>query len=317
MSQAGAASNTLGLVLSAIASANRVYSDTLDATWREKVLLRASALEASKNPLQQGNLNVVIFHVKIPVEASKIKAPDIQNLDHDKFDYETLIRFNIDLALKTNPRCRVILVTDATFLQDITQHTRLRVCRVEVNALEPMFERVLTMAAYINSRIFDQPTVFLDSDAFLLRPVHNVFANSFDVGVTHRNILGQMPINEGVLFANNLSKERVQKFFEAYLASYLAIEKDGKIGNIYENLRRWRGGQLSVNSAANGGQVYATGLSTFSRNFTLVHLPCSAYNLSEIQESEVTAELSRRCAVLHLKGMRKSWLEQLRRNFLH
>ena len=38
-----------------------------------------------------------------------------------------------------------------------------------------MFERVLTMAAYVNSKLFEYPTIFLDIDAFLIRPVQSLF----------------------------------------------------------------------------------------------------------------------------------------------
>ena len=173
-----------------------------------------------------------------------------------------------------------------------------------------MFERVTTMAAYSSSSLFDQPTVFLDSDAFLLRPVHNIFANRFDVGLTHRNIFGQMPINEGVIFANTTRRASVQAVFDAYVASYLSIETNSEIAKIYSNLRRWRGGQLSVNSIGQGGQVYASGLSAATEH-RIAYLPCSAYNLSEISEQEVTSDLCRRTAILHLKGPRKSWVNRL------
>ena len=47
---------------------------------------------------------------------------------------------------------------------------------------------------------------------FLIHPVSNVFDNNFDVGLTHRHIVGQMPINEGVIFANTTNKAAVVKF---------------------------------------------------------------------------------------------------------
>ena len=67
-----------------------------------------------------------------------------------------------------------------------------------------------------------------------------------------------MSINEGVVFANNLSLENTRKFFESYLASYLELEKSERIKSIYKNIRRWRGGQLAINAAAGGNQFYST-----------------------------------------------------------
>ncbi len=310
MSQPVWTEETFALVREGIRLANKAYATTLPYEWDAKVSRRAMDLGNPHPDLDPGNLNVVIFHVKISADAGAVKAPDIRGLDHDKVDYETLIRANIDIALKTNPRARVFLITDGSFLSELIAHSRLNISRISVNTREPMFERVVTMAAYVRSGLFEQPTVFLDSDAFLVRPVHNLFANRFDVGLTHRNIVGQMPINEGVIFANTASKKRVQGLFDAYLASYLSIEKSSEMAQIYSNLRRWRGGQLSVNSIGQGGQVYASGLVRVA-NLRTVHLPCSTYNLSEISEQEVTAALCKRAVVLHLKGPRKSWLNSL------
>ncbi|MEY3940590.1 MAG: hypothetical protein RLZZ604_1050, partial [Pseudomonadota bacterium] len=90
-------------------------------TFREnqRIEERANSLGGPYKDLEPGNLNVVIFHVKIPADAGEIKAPDIRNIDHDKVDYETLIRLNIDIALKTNPRSRVFLLMDKAFLNDL------------------------------------------------------------------------------------------------------------------------------------------------------------------------------------------------------
>ena len=70
-----------------------------------------------------------------------------------------------------------------------------------------MFERVVTMASYVRSCCFSAPTIFLDIDAFLIRPVFGIFRSDFDVGLTHRHIVGQMSINEGVIFANTKNRD--------------------------------------------------------------------------------------------------------------
>jgi hypothetical protein len=310
---------TFALVREGIRLSNEAYVEHLSRDWDSLIDKRAVELGEPHSKLEPCNLNVVIFHVKIPPDAGVIKAPDIRSLDHDKFDYETLIQLNIKIALKTNPRARVLLLTDETFLHELQPHSRLNISRLPFNAREPMFERVVMMAAYVRSRLFRQPTVFLDSDAFLLRPVHNLFANHFDVGLTHRNIVGQMPINEGVIFVNNLNPHNVIQVFNTYVASYLAIERDPSLAKLYSNLRRWRGGQLALNSIAQGGQAYMSGLSNRSdpdKGPKIVYLPCSSYNLSQISEEEVTPSLPKRAAVLHLKGPRKIWLSNLKESVL-
>jgi len=301
---------TFALVREGVRLANEAYTNELPEEWDQIVEARARDLGSPHAELEPGNLNVVIFHVKIPPEAGKIKAPDIKYIDHDKVDYETLIKLNIKIALKTNPRSRVFFFTDSEFLAEIPQHSRLNISRLKLNTSEPMFERVLTMTAYVRSQLFDQPTIFLDSDAFLLRPVHNLFANRFDVALTHRNIIGQMPINEGVILVNNIDQKTTKTLLDSYLASYLSIESSEYIKKIYSNIRRWRGGQLSINATAQGGQVYCSGL-TLRGGSRIAFIPCSAYNLSQISESELNYTLSQRAAILHLKGNRKSWLNKL------
>ena len=66
-----------------------------------------------------------------------------------------------------------------------------------------------------------------------------------------------MSINEGVIFANTQNRDLVIKFFDSYLASYLAAEKSEQVAKIYQNIRRWRGGQLAINAAAGGYQFYS------------------------------------------------------------
>ena len=294
-----------------IYAANRCYAEELSPEWQQRVTARAEMLTPRDPGKPQAHLNVVLFHVKIPEAASKVDAPDIRNIDHGNVDYDTLIRLNIQIAQHTNPRCRVLLITDNEFLEGEPETDRLTIRRLDVNGAEPMFERVWAMAAYAESALFDAPTVFLDSDAFLLRPVHNLFSNDFDVGLTHRDIVGQMPINEGVIFANTLDKAAVRAVFRAYLASYLAIEASREVAVIYSNVRRWRGGQLSINTIAKGGQVLSSSLVRGTGGARVARLPCALYNFSPAKEDEVTPQMRRRCAVLHLKGPRKSWIDCL------
>jgi hypothetical protein len=295
----------------AVYAANRAYISDLPAEWNKRLIDRSAQLQPRTVADPQADINVVLFHVNIPQALSKVNAPDIRNIDHGAVDYETLIRLNIRIAQHTNPRSRVILITDREFLIDEQETDRLTIRRLEVNGAEPMFERVWAMAAYVESGLFDAPTVFLDSDAFLLRPIHTLFLNEFDVGLTHRDIVGQMPINEGVIFANTLDRNAVRSMFRSYLATYLAIEASEDITAIYTNVRRWRGGQLSINAVGGRGQVYSSTLAPDKNGVRVAYLPCSTYNLSEINEQSVDLRLPQRCAVLHLKGPRKSWTKRL------
>lgn len=303
---------TFQLVRDGIDAARSCRATKLTKEWDENLNARARLLD--KNSLRSSSLNVVIFHIKVPDHSSKINTPDIKGGDQSTIDYEGLLNLNIKVALWSEPRANIVILTDYEFVPDLKDTERLHVLRFDVNPTEPMFERVVSMASYVRSSCFTSPTVFLDIDAFLIHPVAKVFNSLFDIGLTHRHIVGQMSINEGVIFANNRDPYAVKKFFDSYLASYLEAEKSQKLAKIYQNIRRWRGGQLAINAAAGGHQFYSTSLEKTEYGTNIAYLPCSKYNLSQITEVEVTDALRQRCCVLHLKGNRKGWIERLERN---
>lgn len=299
------------LMVQMLAAAGRCASGArLDSEWARKLSDRAALISKSA---VKSRLNIFLFHQTVPKEASVISTPDIKGLDHGAMDYESLLRLNISIALWSNPNCRLLLFTDKTFLANYPAPPRVSIIRLDLAAAEPMFERVVTMAAYVASQAFTAPTIFLDSDAFLIRPLANLFNNEFDVAVTYRDNPGMMPINEGVIFANDLNLDATRRFFERYLATYLGLEKSSDVVAAYGNIRRWRGGQLSINGVSGALSRYARGSTlTTEEAARLAYLPCSQYNLSDISEQEVASPLINRCGVLHLKGNRKSWLDRLK-----
>ena len=300
---------TFQLVRDGIDAARKCRTVELDTKWVSCLEKRADKMTIENN--FEASINIVVFHVKVPSHATKINTPDIKGGEQSGIDYEGLLEFNIKTALWAEPNARVILLTDHEFVPALESKDRVDVVRLDVNSTEPMFERVVTMASYVRSVCFSAPTIFLDIDAFLIRPVYGLFRSDFDVGLTHRHIVGQMSINEGVIFANTKNLDSVIKFFDSYLASYLAAEKSEQVAKIYQNIRRWRGGQLAINAAAGGYQFYSTSLDITEYGTKIAYLPCSKYNLSQIDEREVTKNLRDRCCVLHLKGNRKGWIKHL------
>ena len=252
-------------------------------------------------------LNVVIFHINIPKEDSVISSIDIKNLDHHSFDYETMIILNIRVTLWSNPNSIVFLITDEDFLKNFS-HERLVIIRSNVNPKAPMYERVMAMNAFVRSSLFSAPTVFLDSDAFLINNPQSLFQLSFDIGLTHRDVKPQMAVNEGVIYAHIRNKARTRRFFDTYLAIYSALDSDDELAKIYQNIRRWRGGQLSINGAAGGNIVYSTCIQHDPLGYTSAFLPCSRYNLSLQTFSPKDFSLHNNCLVLHFKGSRKLWI---------
>jgi hypothetical protein len=205
----------------------------------------------------------------------------------------------------------VILVTDGEFMPEGIPDKRVSIVRTEMTPGEPMFQRVVSMLAYSESAAFNTPTVFLDSDAFLIRNTCGLFANDFDIGVTYRDIGGQMPINEGVILAGHRDPESVRRFFRSYLATYLRLERHPLVTSAYGNVRRWRGGQLSINAVSGGWVRYAATIARGPFGGRIAYLPCSRYNLTPAEEGEIQAPMLTRALVLHLKGSRKPWLNRM------
>jgi hypothetical protein len=270
---------------------------------------KANFFSQFRKPDAHKSLNVVIFHTTIPKEDSVINTIDIKGLDHNSFEYENMIRLNIRVALWSNPSSNVFLITDNQFLSDF-EHDGLTIIRSSINTKEPMYERVVAMNSFVRSELFSVPTIFLDSDAFLINNPHSLFQLNFDIGLTHRNIYPQMPINEGVIYANCKNIRNTRNFFDQYLSIYNELDKDPELSDIYQNIRRWRGGQLSINGAAGGNIVYTTGILSDQLGYKKALLPCSRFNLSLQDYSPNDLGIFGRCLVMHFKGPRKSWVDK-------
>jgi hypothetical protein len=289
-----------------ITAARESVSDHVPIEWREKVAARVTSFDAVAAPAL---LNVFLFHQSVSADAKVVSTADIKAIDHSQFDYDLLIKRNVSIALWSNPGSRVTLVTDAAFLPKGIDDPRVSIVRLPLVNGEPMFERVVAMLAYVESAAFTAPTVFLDSDAFLIRYAAGFFSSIFDVAVTYRDIVGLMPINEGVIFANTQDREAVRRFFRRYLATYLQLERHPVVRETYGNVRRWRGGQLSINAASGGLARYAAGIRAMASGERLACLPCSRYNFSPVSGQEIGPAMLSRALVLHLKGLRKPWLD--------
>ena len=155
----------------------------------------------------------------------------------------------------------------------------------------------------IQSNIVYGKTVFLDSDAIVLKDLNELFDRvRFDVAVTSRFAPNLMPINEGVIFCN-ANKERSKEFFAHYMGTYEKIKDDHVIKAITKNdLMRWRGGQLSLNAVCPGNKMVDFRDSTKE----LKILPCDIYNYAVRSLEEINRlKTEGRVYIAHIKGKAK------------
>jgi hypothetical protein len=226
------------------------------------------------------------YHVPVPPDQTKIEYPDVR-MDQGAFDYERLLKHWEWAALRYG---------DGRYIETESD-----------DPASPMYERVKSMLRWVKSGIFDMPTVFLDSDAFLNQDIRHIFAGDWDIGVTYRHNMG-MALNEGVIFANNKRPEAVRSFFQAYLDTYHRLIEDPEIQAKYQNIKRWRGGQLSLNTlACPQGLPNALDYQEIA-GARVAYFPCWKWNhpVDRVDHAEWDTK-----AILHLKGARKNLLPDI------
>ncbi|MFL2502361.1 MAG: hypothetical protein ACJ0Q1_05510 [Luminiphilus sp.] len=254
-------------------------------------------------------INIFTFHTSVPESASKISLPDVA-VDHGAIDYDVIVEEMIRSALAFQPDAHVFFVTDTLTMPKL-EHPRVSVIRLPLQREFPMYERVQAMWAYAHSLLYQKPTVFLDSDAFVNKNINWIFHKDMDLAVTYRGG-GLMPINEGVFFANARDIAAVARFFDHYLLIYRRLLSDPVVEKIYGDVRRWRGGQLSLNAIACPLGLPSSLDKAYFLGAMLEYHPCSElnfsfdYDLKELSKDELLTK-----SIIHLKGGRKSLLDHL------
>ena len=268
-----------------------------------------AAFDAAPIPAAAPTAICFAFHASVPDSEAAVKYRDVA-IDHSKFDYDRIVRHCIAAALAAQPGSRFVLATDDKFLSDLS-HPSVTIVRLPLDAASPMYERVVAMCAFVRSRQFNAPAVFLDSDAFLNAPIVNLFQGHFDIGATYRPDPGLMPINEGVIFANSRNKDLVRGFFAGYLGTYDRLCGNATVTGYYGNVKRWRGGQLSLNALTCPLGVPSELDSAKAFGARIRYYPCATFNFSIEMDRPYSGRQLDVKAVLHLKGPRKIILDQI------
>lgn len=287
--------------------ANARVSDSLPPALAARVDALAARFDAAAANLPAAPLTVVIFHLALTEETRRIEYIDIQ-ADQGEFDYGPVLRHAFHVARAFNPDCRIIFITgendDTGFAPpDVV------VVRLPLDPAHLMYERVVAAHAYMQSSAFAGHTAFLDSDAFVNRPLAPLFRLPFDVGVTFRNDVGLMKINEGVIFAAHRPGLKARAFFNRYLASYEVLRQDPEIIGLYRDIRRWRGGQLSLSAVAHLPGMVSETDSCDIAGAVVRYLPCSLCNFLIRPNEQYAPEVLKRKYILHLKGGSKANLD--------
>ena len=247
---------------------------------------------------------VFAFHADLPADAS-IEYVDAK-LNVRDFDYLGILRRFVRHAREHCPGVQVILATSAGSRYTVLAEEGVAVVELPLDLRQPMFERAVAVSAYLGSSAFRGNTAFLDSDAFVNRPLAEVFALGFDLAFTYRQFSNMMPVNEGVFFASPRRAAAVGRFMLARLATYERIANDPAVQAYYGDVRRWRGGQLSLNAVCAPHLPYSPFRALHEDDLVLRFLPCDTFNfaLGDGEALSSSARLGERY-VMHYKGPRK------------
>lgn len=297
-----AANDHRARVMEVVAHASRLIGRELTAQTQARVDGYARAFSAAAPP--GPGVSIFTFHADLE-DAAELRYFDVQ-LKVADFDYLDILR---RLIARVREHCRgatVYVVTSPGARYTALEAPDVRVVELPLNRAHPMYERANALLAYASSSAFVRDTVFLDSDALVNRPLEEVFALGFDVGLTYRATSGLMPVNEGVMFLSARRAEAVRGFLLRRLATYDRLVSDPLIAGTYGDVRRWRGGQLSLNAVSP-----ALGMQSPYRLYDCAGavvrmLPCDTFNFTSGEgEAATSLEHLDDRYVIHFKGMRK------------
>lgn len=291
------------LIAYAASQSNDLLSAPLDA----RVQHYASSFNKAPHP-SPSTLNIFVYHVDMG-DAGQLSYRDVK-LDTTRTNYRAVVETFISSVRRWQPAAHIYLVTsNDSPLQDL-DGSNVHVVQLNVATDQPMFERVSAMCAYVHSSAFTADTLFLDSDAFLNTPFDPYLIGDYDIAVTTRDIPGFMSVNEGVIVARRAHPEAVRRFFQRFLATYEALLKDTRITAYYGDIRKWRGGQLSLNAITYFAAPFSPYRVISNGAFRLKALPCDPFNFSHTYGEKINDDELAEKVIVHLKGLRKESLPE-------
>ena len=248
-------------------------------------------------------ITFVIYHVPFDQDQDQsIGSFDVPTIDHNKIKHLELVRWTIQAIQQTCPEAEIVVCTDQSFGEAIAElNPTILIPEVEKN--RPMYYRARTYNTIVQNQWLSGTTVFLDSDAIVLKNPTNLPQQlNFKVGVTARFAPNLMPINEGVIITESESQACID-FFAHYMGTYQWLKDDKIIQKVTGNdLMRWRGGQLSLNAICNGSKMADFRDSTKAIKI----LPCRIYNQTVMRKQDVQKLKKENLVyIAHIKGKAK------------
>jgi hypothetical protein len=278
-------------------------SNSLSADVETRVKSMVPAFNKACENLEHAPITIVVFHLELEKEHQKIEYLDV-SIDQGRIDYKSILTHHFKASYLFNPGVRIIYITgeheDIKFVPE-----GVIVVRLPLESKWLMYERVVALTAYTQSKAFSSNTVMLDSDAIPNYRLSRVFELPFDIALTYRQPSSMMSINEGVIFVAHRPDVKAKDFFIRYLATYEVLCNNAFVLDTYKDIRRWRGGQLALNGAGKASGHFSEFEHCYANGALVRYLDSTDYNFTVRLGESYTYEQLMRKYVLHLKGPNK------------
>jgi hypothetical protein len=255
---------------------------------------RAPARMELTAPPKADEIELVTFHVAL------------EGPSRPAFDYGRMLAQSFESARLRSPASRQVLLTDMdTAFPPLGPG--VTVARSTVDKTRLMYERMRLQHEHLVNRPSGLATVFLDSDVVVNADPAAIFAEGFDVGLTHRPLV-EAPFNGGVIFVGPGDAGR--KFFASALACYEAMASSPAIRAVYpEDIRAWWGDQFAL-AALVGWRAFAEcdGKALEVDGARVRFFPCETHNHVVESREYDAAELAAKFFI-HFKGPRKPMMD--------
>jgi hypothetical protein len=262
-------------------------------------LERTATSLAGRDPPRTADLDLVAFHVDLPLAPSGIHKPT---------DYASVLALSFESARIRAPAARRILLTD--------EHTTVPdsipvddVIRFPLDRDQLMYERMRVQTLYLERRAVGRASVLMDADVVVNLDPAPIFGEAFDVGLTWRPEFADAPFNGGMIFV--AEGETGLRFLRMALACYDALADDPSIAALHpRGLRAWWGDQFALAAVVGYRPFYErTGEALSVDGMRVRFFPCETHNFTLEPTQYRTDELRRRFFI-HFKGNRKALQSQ-------
>lgn len=248
--------------------------------------------------IAQENIDLVVFHVDLPVAPSGI---------HEAIDYQAVLRLAFTAAALKAPKAQRIILTDETtqFAADIGAHQIIR-RPMDLNRI--MYERLRLQIAYLQERPAGRASVLMDTDVVTNRDPCDVFRRHFDIGLTWRQGFPDAPFNGGMIFVG--PGTRGTDFLIEARGCYDRLAATAAVtAHFSRDIKAWWGDQFAL-AAVTGyrefGQRKTDGL--IVNDTTVAFLPCDDFNVTLEPNVNYSPDVLRQKYFVHFKGNRKGML---------